>query len=99
MLKRTEKEQADKLLAKFLLSSDIPFNIVRNNPFFQPVVDAIANVGPGYKIHSYHDLRGRILQNEKRDCTQRLEDFRASWAQTGCTVCQMVGLTKRGEPL
>eukprot|EP00253_Pinus_taeda_P022828 PITA_22828 len=86
MLKRTEKEHADKLLAKFLLWSDIPFSIVRNNPFFQPAIDAIASVGPGYKIPSYHYFRGQILQNEKRDCTQRLEDFRASWAQTGCTV-------------
>lgn len=82
MLKRTDKEQADRLMAKFLLWSDIPFSVVRNNPFFQPTVDAIASVGPGYKIPSYHDFRGRILQNEKRDCTQRLEDFRASWAQT-----------------
>eukprot|EP00253_Pinus_taeda_P001982 PITA_01982 len=86
MLKRTEKEQADNLLAKFLLWSDIPFNIVRNNPFFQPTVDAISSVGSGYKIPSYHDFRGQILQNEKCDCTQRLEDFRASWEKTGCTV-------------
>jgi len=58
MLKKTEKEQADKLLAKFLFWSDIPFSIVRNNPFFQPAVDAIATVGPGYKTPSYHDFRG-----------------------------------------
>ncbi len=86
MLKKTEKEHADKLLAKFLLWSDILFSIVRNNPFFQPVVDAIVTVGPRYKIPSYHDIRGRILQNEKLDSTKRLEDFRESWAQTGCTV-------------
>jgi len=72
MLKKTEKEQADKLLAKFLIWSDIPFSIVRNNPFFQPVVDVIATVFPGYEIPSYHDIRGRILQNEKLDCTKRL---------------------------
>lgn len=34
MLKKTEKEQADKLLAKFLLWSDILFSVARNNPFF-----------------------------------------------------------------
>eukprot|EP00253_Pinus_taeda_P002444 PITA_02444 len=86
MLKRTEKEEADNLLAKFLLWSDIPFSIVRNNPFFQPAVDVIASVGLGYKIPSYHDFKGRILQNQKCDCTQRLEDFRASRAKTGCTI-------------
>eukprot|EP00253_Pinus_taeda_P017056 PITA_17056 len=98
MLKRTEKEQADKLLAKFLLWSDIPFNIVRNNPFFQPAVDAIASVGLGYKIPSYHDFRGRILQNEKRDYTQILEDLGHHGQKQDALLCQMVGLTKRGEP-
>eukprot|EP00253_Pinus_taeda_P001665 PITA_01665 len=99
MLKRTEKEEADNLLAKFLLWSDILFSIVRNNPFFQPAVDAIASVGPGYKIPSYHDFRGRILQNQKRDCTQRLEDFRASWAKTGCTVMSDGWTDQKGRTL
>jgi Protein of unknown function (DUF 659)/BED zinc finger len=99
MLKRNEKEEADNLLAKFLLWSDIPFSIVRNNPFFQPAVDAIASVGPGYKIPSYHDFRGRILQNQKRDCTQRLEDFRASWAKTGCTVMSDGWTDQKGRSL
>lgn len=99
MLKRTEKEQADRLMEKFLLWSDIPFNVVRNNPFFQPIVDAIASVGPRYKIPSYHDFRGRILQDEKRDCTQRLEDLRASWAQTGCTVMSDGWTDQKGRTL
>eukprot|EP00253_Pinus_taeda_P020806 PITA_20806 len=43
-------------------------------------------LGLGYKIPSYDDFRGQILQNEKVDCTKRLEEFRATWAQTGCTV-------------
>ena len=73
-------------MAKFLLWSDIPFSVARNNPFFQPAVDAIAIVSPWYKVPSYADFRGRILQDEKVDCTKRLEEFRASWAQTGCTV-------------
>eukprot|EP00253_Pinus_taeda_P034849 PITA_34849 len=52
----------------------------------KPAIDAIATIGPGYKIPSYDDFRGQILQNEKVDRTKRLEEFRASWAQTGCTV-------------
>eukprot|EP00253_Pinus_taeda_P001574 PITA_01574 len=99
MLKKTEKEQADKLLAKFLLWSDIPFSVVRNNPFFQLAVDTIATIGPGYKIPSYHDIRGLILQNEKLDCTKRLEAFRESWAQTGCTVMSDSWTDQKGRTL
>jgi len=36
-------------LDKFFLWSDIPFSDARNNPFFQPVVDAIAAVAQGTK--------------------------------------------------
>jgi len=57
ILEKKEKEEADKLLGKFLLWSDIPFSVARNNPFFQPIVDAIAIVGPGYKVSSYDGLQ------------------------------------------
>ena len=87
------------MLGKFLLWSDIPFSVARNNPFFQPVVDVIAIVGPGYKIFSYYDFRGWILQNEKVDCTKRLEEFRASWAQTGCTVMSDGWTDQKGRTL
>eukprot|EP00253_Pinus_taeda_P032362 PITA_32362 len=99
MIKKPEKEQADKLLTKSIVWSDIPFSIVKNNPFFQPVVDAIATVGPGYKIPSYHDFRGRILKNEKVNCTKRLEEFRESWAQTGCTVISDGWTDQKGRTL
>ena len=61
MLKKNEKEQAHKLLGKFLVWSDITFSVARNNTFFQPIVDDIAVVGPRYKIPSYDDSRGHIL--------------------------------------
>ena len=62
MLKKKEKEQADKLLGKFLLWNDIPFSVVRNNPFFQPVVDAIAIVGLGYKSLLMMTLEGTFFK-------------------------------------
>ena len=64
MLKKNEKKQANKLLGKFLLWSDIPFSVARNNPFFQPVVDVIAIVGPRYNIPSYDDFRGNNTNAE-----------------------------------
>eukprot|EP00253_Pinus_taeda_P032330 PITA_32330 len=44
-------------------------------------------------------MRGRILQNEKLDCTKRLEYFRASWAQTGCTVMSDGWTDQKGRTL
>eukprot|EP00253_Pinus_taeda_P023211 PITA_23211 len=56
-------------------------------------------LGSGYKIPSYDDFRGRILQDEKVDCTKRLEEFKASWAQTECTVMSDGWTDQKGRTL
>jgi hypothetical protein len=85
MLKKKEKEEADKLVGRCLLWSDIPFNFSRN-PFYVSMFEVASIVGPGYKPPTYEELRGPILQNEKADCTQRLQELRDSWQFTGCTM-------------
>ena len=35
---------------------------------------------------SYNDLRGRLLDEEKVDCTRRLDELRQSWVATGCSI-------------
>jgi hypothetical protein len=52
LIKRKETEEADKLVAKCFLWSDIPFNIP-NNPFYHSMFEAAAIVGPGYRGPSY----------------------------------------------
>eukprot|EP00253_Pinus_taeda_P004121 PITA_04121 len=99
MLKKKEKEQADQLLGKFFIWSNITFSVARNNLFFQPAIDVIATVGPGYKIPSYDDFRGHTLQDEKVDSTKRLEEFKSSWAQTGCTVMSNGWTDQKGRTL
>jgi hypothetical protein len=74
MLKKKEREEADKLVGRCLLWSDIPFNFARN-PFYVPMFEAASIVGSGYKPPTYEELRGPILQNEKADCTQRLQEL------------------------
>jgi hypothetical protein len=78
MLKKKEKEEANKLVGRCLLWSDIPFNFARN-PFYVSMFEAASIVGSGYKPPTYEELRGPILQNEKADCTQRLQELRDSW--------------------
>jgi hypothetical protein len=44
-------------------------------------------------------LRGPILQNEKVDCTSRLEELKASWEITGCTVMSDGWTDQKGRTL
>jgi len=85
-LKRKEKEDVDKLVNRCLLWCDVPFNIAKTNPFYQPMFNVVVVVGPRYKAPTFAELRGPLLQNEKADCTVRLEKFRSSWKHTGCIV-------------
>jgi hypothetical protein len=86
MVKQKEKEEVDKLVGKCFLWSDIPFNIAKNNPFYQPMFDPVVVVGSGYKAPTCEELRGPILQNEKTDSASILEELKASWEIIGCTV-------------
>jgi hypothetical protein len=71
MLKKREKEEADKLVGRCLQWSDIPFNFARN-PFYVSMFEVASIVGLGYEPPTFEELRGPILQNEKADCTQKL---------------------------
>jgi hypothetical protein len=65
LIKTKEKEEADKLVAKCFLWSDIPFNIAKN-PFYHSMFEVVAIVSPGYRGPSYHDLRGGVSFKGKR---------------------------------
>ena len=77
MVKVKEKEYANKLIGRCLLWSAIPFNFAKN-PFYVQMFEAAALVGGGFKPPTYEELRGPILQDEKADCTRRLEEFQRS---------------------
>ena len=46
-------EEADKLMFKFFLWTDITFNIANNNPFYHSMFKFVAIVGPRYKGPPY----------------------------------------------
>jgi hypothetical protein len=99
MLKKKEKKEADRAVGRCLFYSDIPLSITKNNPFWQPMCDAIAVVGPGYKSPTFEELRGPILQEEKADINSRLAEFKKSWEISGCTVMSDGWTDRKGRSL
>ncbi|XP_020268882.1 uncharacterized protein LOC109844304 isoform X2 [Asparagus officinalis] len=78
-------DQADIAVAKFLYDAGIPLNAA-NSYYFQKMADAIAAVGPGYKMPSYHSLRAKLLNKCGHEVGQVCKEIRKSWEATGCTV-------------
>ena len=98
MVKVKEKADAHKLIGRCLLWSAIPFNFAKN-PFYVQMFEAAALVGGGFKPPTYEELRGPILQDEKTDCTRRLEELQRSWDLTGCSVMSDGWTDMRGRTL
>ncbi|XP_009418974.2 uncharacterized protein LOC103999056 [Musa acuminata AAA Group] len=78
-------DQADITVAKFMYESGIPLSAA-NSVYFQRMADAIAGVGPGYKMPSHHSLKGKLLSRCTTDAEEISKELRKSWEVTGCTV-------------
>jgi hypothetical protein len=83
--KKIEKEVAWECIARWWYDADIPFNAT-NSAYYQPMIDAIAACGLGFKAPSFHDIRGSLLQNEVQRINEYLIEFKESWTKTGCTI-------------
>ena len=58
-----------------MYSKDLIFNIV-NDPYWIPMINAIANFGPEFKPPSMHELRTWILKEEVNDLSIITEDHK-----------------------
>ncbi|KAJ4720490.1 HAT transposon superfamily [Melia azedarach] len=77
--------EADMAVARFMYDAGLPFTAA-NSHFFQQMADAIATVGPGYKMPSYHSLRSKLLNRVVQDAGAYCEELKKTWEVTGCSV-------------
>ncbi|RVW70969.1 hypothetical protein CK203_050560 [Vitis vinifera] len=68
-----------------MYSKGLPFNTV-NDPYWFPMIDVVANFGPGFKPPSMHELRTWILKEEVNDLSIIMEDHKKAWKQYGCSI-------------
>ncbi|KAL4394203.1 hypothetical protein AHAS_Ahas02G0128500 [Arachis hypogaea] len=67
------------------MDASVPFNAV-NSAYYQPMIDAIANMGAGYKGPNYQRVRGYLLSKLVEDVKKMIEGYHVIWKQTGCTI-------------
>eukprot|EP00253_Pinus_taeda_P032135 PITA_32135 len=99
LVKKKEKQEADRDMGRCIFWSDLPLSITKANPFWQPMCDAIAIVGPGYKSATYEELPGPILQAKKQDINSGLVELKKTWEFTGCTVMSDGWTDRKGRTL
>ncbi|XP_072067062.1 uncharacterized protein [Arachis hypogaea] len=67
------------------MDASVPFNAV-NLAYYQPMIDAIANMGARYKGPNYGRVRRYLLSKLVEDVKKMIEDYHEIWKQTGCTI-------------
>eukprot|EP00253_Pinus_taeda_P014426 PITA_14426 len=72
---------------------DILFNAT-NSTYYQPMIDAIASCGAGFKDLYFHDIKGPLLQDEVQRIEEYLTEFKQSWTKPkqNAQLCLMDGL-------
>ena len=69
------KKRVDMAIARFMYDACIPLNAVNSN-YYQPMLNAIASIGPGYRGPNYHALRVPLLKEAKREVQMIVDSYR-----------------------
>lgn len=79
------KDRVHMAIGRFLYEAGVPLDAV-NSVHFQAMINTVASAGPVVEPPSYHDLRGPILKSCMEEIRTRLEQLKATWARTGCSI-------------
>ncbi|XP_057759378.1 uncharacterized protein LOC130979848 [Arachis stenosperma] len=67
-------EKCDIAIARWMIDASVPFNAV-NSVYYMPMIDAIANMGAGYKGPNYERVYGYLLRKLVEDVKKMIEDY------------------------
>ncbi|KAF3778188.1 hypothetical protein EJ110_NYTH43951 [Nymphaea thermarum] len=85
MTSKNMLHQAQLTVGKWFYDACIPFNAV-NSFQFQAMADAIASICPQFKMPSYHQLRGKILEAMVKEVAEHCDQLKLCWKETGCSI-------------
>ena len=78
-------DNAKMNVARWWHHYNVPF-YASQSPYYQPMIDSIAAIGPGFKGPSFYELRGPLLKNAIHEVNDFLLDIKNDWKVYGCLV-------------
>ena len=94
MFKKNLREEACQEIASFFYNNAIPFNVSRSEEYTR-MFEKVARHGLGFKPPSYHELRVKYLKQKVDLTMESLEEHRAYWKKTRCTIMTDGWMDKR----
>ena len=92
------EHNARKAMVTWWYDANIPFNSA-NSYYYQPMLDAVTSMGPGFKGPSYHDLRGSLLKDVVHDIHEYILSIKADWRLYGCSIMVDGWSNRRNAPI
>ncbi|KAL9161115.1 hypothetical protein ABFS82_07G000100 [Erythranthe guttata] len=82
--KRSRREVISAI-CKFFYHAGVPCQAA-NSPYFRKMLELVGQYGSDFAGPSSHLLSGRFLQDEILTIKNYLEEYKSSWAVTGCSI-------------
>lgn len=82
---KSSRKEVISAICKFFYHAGVPSNAA-NSPYFHKMLDLVGKYGPGLKPPSGRLISGKFLRNEITSIREYLEEYRASWAVSGCSI-------------
>jgi hypothetical protein len=82
---KTSREEACRAIARFFYNNLMPLDAVQSDEFIT-MCDMISRHGVGFKPQSFNEIKGQYLTDEVEFTMEALEEHRAMWKITGCTI-------------
>ncbi|XP_073307014.1 uncharacterized protein [Primulina huaijiensis] len=88
-----------KAISKWFIYNAIPFNAADSGPYYQAMINAIADVRPGVQGPSGRQIGGVFLEEEVEDITIYLNTLKSKWSKYGCTIMCDGWSTRNKHPI
>uniref|UniRef100_A0A6N2KZR3 BED-type domain-containing protein n=1 Tax=Salix viminalis TaxID=40686 RepID=A0A6N2KZR3_SALVM len=98
MASKEMEHNARKVIATWWFDANIPFNSAKSY-YYQPMIDAVTSMGPGFKGPLYHDLRGSLLKDVVHDVHEYILSIKADWRLYGCSIMADGWSNRRNVPI
>ena len=79
-------KKVGKAVSKFFYFNGIPFNAADSGPYYQSMIDIIADAGPGIKGPSGFQIGNVYLEEEVKEVETYIVSLKQKWPEYGCTI-------------
>jgi len=93
-----QKERADDAVAKLFYAHALPFHLARS-PYLRAAFEEVRLAGPSYVLPGETRLRTSLLEKQYTRCSLMMQELKATWVRSGCSIIMDGWTDIRQRPL